>query len=49
MKKFQIEKGKYFKFELVNWEMEEEEDKKKRIRPRELASGQKKHYLGDRV
>ena len=36
-------KRKYFQFELGNWEMEEqeEEDKSKRIRPREQARGQK--------
>ena len=41
--KFQLEKGKYFQSELINWEMpEEQEDKNKRIRPRERAHGQKK-------
>ena len=43
---FQLVKRKYFKFELGNWEMAEEqeeqqEDKNKRIRPRERALGQK--------
>ena len=43
---FQLENGKYFQSELVNWEMAEQQeqqqvDKNKRIRPQERASGQK--------
>ena len=40
---FQLEKRKYFQFELGNWEMaeQEEEDKNKCIRPQERARGQK--------
>ena len=40
---FQLEKGKYFQFELGNWKLaeEQEEDKNKRIRPREQAHSQK--------
>ena len=43
-KLFQLEKRKYFQFELGNWEMteqQEQEDENKRIGPRERALGQK--------
>ena len=47
---FQLEKGKYYQYEIGNWEMTEEEEQEeeeqqehenKRIRPRERALGQK--------
>ena len=40
---FQLENGKYFQSELINWEMidEEEVDKTKHKRSRERACGQK--------
>ena len=49
---YQLEKGKYFQFELGNWEMAEEqeqEDENKRIKPRERARGQKKGPPGGLV
>ena len=41
---FQLGNGKYFQSELVNSEMTEQ-DKNKRIRPRERARGQKEWPL----
>ena len=42
---FQLEKGKYFQSETVNWKMAEEEQKNKRITPLERARNQQFQVL----
>ena len=44
---FQLEKGKYFQSELVNWEMAEEEQKDKRKTPLERGRRQQFQVLGN--